>query len=115
MWKALAVVAAGLATVTPVLADHSYTVDDVFDAQCADFAETLRQTYDNASIWFTESVAAGTNLSLPDYDPTCGDQYQEVSVDMCRVAMFVPTSDRSNISSMYFSSPDIHHGFAFSC
>lgn len=85
----------------PVLAQNS---TGGFDTQCTAFAETLRETYDNASIWFTEPVAAGTNLSLPDYDPSCGAQYQAVSVDMCRVAMFVPTSDRSNITSMPSSS-----------
>lgn len=76
-----------------------------FDTQCASFAETLRGTLDNATIWFTEAVAAGTNLSLPDYDPTCGVDYQVVAVDFCRVAMFVPTSDRSNISMEVWLPP----------
>lgn len=94
MLKALAF--ATTLAATPVLAE--YNAAD-FDTQCADLAGTLRTTYDNASIWFTQSVAAGTNVSLPDYDPDCGSQWQVVDVDICRVAMFVPTSDRSNISS----------------
>lgn len=72
-----------------------------FSNDCATFADTLRSTFDNATICFTEVVAAGTNLTLPDYDPTCASQrggVQFVPVDMCRVAMFVPTSERSNIS-----------------
>lgn len=97
---------AGLA-VGPVSAQYntgdSFSAEDSFDTQCTAFAETLRATYDNATIWFTEPVAAGTNLSLPDYDPSCGVQYQAVGVDMCRVAMFLPTSDRSNISGMSFA------------
>ncbi|KAF3771135.1 tannase and feruloyl esterase [Cryphonectria parasitica EP155] len=72
-----------------------------FTTQCTAFADTLQSSLgnsNNATVWFTQPVAAGTNLSLPDYDPTCGDQWQVVAVDMCRVAMLVPTSDRSNIS-----------------
>lgn len=102
--RALALTA-GLAVGSPAYEtgdalSSSPSAADSFDTQCTAFAETLRATYANSTIWFTEPVAAGTNLSLPDYDPSCGVQYQEVGVDMCRVAMFVPTSDRSNISGM---------------
>lgn len=88
--------------VSPVVAQN--TTGD-FDTQCADFATTLRSTLDNATIWFTEAVAAGTNLTLPDYDPTCGVGYQVVGVDLCRVAMFVPTSETSNISMEVWLPP----------
>lgn len=76
-----------------------------FNTQCAEFADTLQSSVGNATVWFTEAVAAGTNLSLPEYDPTCGVQYQVVSADFCRVAMFVPTSDRSNISMEVWLPP----------
>lgn len=72
-----------------------------FDTQCAAFADTLRSTLDNATVWFTEVVPAGTDLNLTDYDPTCSSQRGgsvAVAADFCRVAMFVPTSERSNIS-----------------
>ncbi|CAN8096171.1 unnamed protein product [Discula destructiva] len=85
-----------------------------FDAQCATFAETLRGTYENSSVWFTEYVTAGTNLTLSEYDATCAASrggYQMVSVDMCRVAMFVPTSDRSNITmEAWLPTPDAWTG-----
>lgn len=85
----------GLAA-TPALGQSSSTGD--FATQCSDFAGTLRSTL-NATIWFTESVAAGTNVSIPDVG--CGAQEQPVLVDMCRVAMFYPTSERSNISGTF--------------
>lgn len=76
-----------------------------FNKQCADFAGTLQSNIGNATIWFTEAVAAGTNLSLPDYDASCGAQYQVVGADFCRVAMFVPTSEQSNISMEVWLPP----------
>lgn len=92
-------------TVGPVSASGNSTGNSTgaFDTDCTAFAETLRATPDlaNATIWFTEPVAAGTNISLPDYDATCGVQYQVVNVDLCRVAMFVPTSATSNISGKF--------------
>lgn len=79
-----------------------------FATQCTAFADGLRTRYDNATVWFTEAVAAGTNLSLPDYPADCAAQngaYQVVGADLCRVAMFVPTSDRSNISMEVWLPP----------
>lgn len=106
--KSLALVAA--VTIAPVLAQNSSS-SGTFDAQCDAFADELRATYENATIWFTESVAAGTNLSLPDYDPTCGNLYQVVDADICRVAMFMSTSESSNISGMLMAllSPFSHY------
>lgn len=87
-------------SIRPAVAQNS-----TFDTQCANFAETLKSSVGNATIWFTEAVAAGTNLSLPDYDASCGNQYQVVGADFCRVSMFVPTSDRSNISMEVWLPP----------
>lgn len=42
-------------------------------------------------------VAAGTNLTFPDNDPTCNRTSQVVAVDLCRVALSIPTSKRSSI------------------
>lgn len=87
----------GLA-VTPVRGQNS-TGD--FATQCTNFADTLRNTV-NATVWFTVPVAAGTNVSIPDNG--CGAQEQPVAVDLCRVSMFYPTSDRSNITRTFFFS-----------
>lgn len=86
-----------------------------FNTQCLDFANVLRTSANdnlsNATIWFTETIAAGTNLSLPDYDPSCGDQWQAVGADLCRVAMFVPTSNQSNISTeVWLPTPEAWTG-----
>lgn len=45
-----------------------------------------------------EYVPAGTNLTFPDNDPTCERPNQVVVVDLCRVALFIPTSRRSGIT-----------------
>lgn len=43
-------------------------------------------------------VAAGTNLTFPDNDPTCARPTQLVTVNICRVALSIPTSNRSSIT-----------------
>lgn len=93
-----AAVAAAVA-VTPSLAQ---TGDDAFNTKCTAFADTLRTQFANSSIWFSTPVAAGTNLTFPDYDASCASSNptaQVVDVDFCRVALFFPTSERSNISA----------------
>ncbi|THU87952.1 tannase and feruloyl esterase [Dendrothele bispora CBS 962.96] len=55
-------------------------------------------TSPNARVWFSEFVPAGTNVTFPDNDPTCARSSQVVLTDTCRIAMFIPTSERSNIS-----------------
>jgi feruloyl esterase len=52
----------------------------------------------HATIWFTEHVPAGTNLSLIQNHPSCGVSSQVIEVDICRVAMSVETSATSSIS-----------------
>ena len=66
------------------------------EAQCASLAQSLQ--LENTSVWFTQYVTTGTNLTFPDNDPTCNRRSQAVSADICRVALLVKTSDRSNIS-----------------
>ena len=43
-------------------------------------------------------VEAGTSLAFPDNDPTCARPSQLVTVNLCRVALSIPTSNRSSIS-----------------
>lgn len=76
-----------------------------FNTQCTTFGNSLAGTIPNATIWFSQHVAAGSNLTLPDYDPSCGPASQVVDVDMCRVAMFVTTSNSSNISMEVWLPP----------
>ncbi|THU97400.1 tannase-domain-containing protein [Dendrothele bispora CBS 962.96] len=51
----------------------------------------------NATVFFSELVLAGTDLALPDNDPSCEDDSQLVLKDICRISMFVTTSNRSGI------------------
>ncbi|KAG9252427.1 tannase and feruloyl esterase [Emericellopsis atlantica] len=66
--------------------------------KCSDLADKL--SLPNTTVWFTESIPAGANVSFPDNDPTCGRPYQQVDVDICRVATLTETSSNpaSNIS-----------------
>jgi feruloyl esterase len=67
-----------------------------FQQDCVNFAQELKVP--NATVWFTEFVAAGTNLSLPQNNVTCAQNSQVVKTDTCRVALYVATSNRSGIS-----------------
>ncbi|KAG7286886.1 hypothetical protein NEMBOFW57_009204 [Staphylotrichum longicolle] len=57
-----------------------------FQQQCSNLTSQLN--IENATVWFTEYVAAGTNMSFPDTDPTCGRGAMAVGVDFCRVALY---------------------------
>lgn len=67
-----------------------------FPHQCEKLASKLK--IDNANIWFSDYVPAGTNVTFPDLDPTCAHAPMALSVDFCRVALSVATSKRSGIS-----------------
>ncbi|AEO59828.1 hypothetical protein MYCTH_2308392 [Thermothelomyces thermophilus ATCC 42464] len=67
-----------------------------FQQQCSKLASKLK--IENATAWFSEYVAAGTNMSFPDTDPSCAQGSLVVDVDFCRVAPYVATSHRSGIS-----------------
>jgi len=67
-----------------------------FKDNCNSFAKQLKLA--NTTVWFSEYVPANTNLTFPDNDPSCTRPSQVVSADMCRIAMYVATSNRSGIS-----------------
>lgn len=67
-----------------------------FKASCASIASKLH--IEHATVYFSEFVAAGQNLSIPDRNVTCGAPYQPVSVDLCRIALYVSTSKSSGIN-----------------
>ncbi|KAF7298014.1 Carboxylic ester hydrolase [Mycena chlorophos] len=64
-----------------------------FQQTCDALASKL--SIPNATIANTSFVAAGTTLSFPGVDPTCGTPPQLVSADICRVVLTVATSNRS--------------------
>ncbi|KAK4096809.1 tannase and feruloyl esterase [Parathielavia hyrcaniae] len=64
--------------------------------QCSKLAKKLN--IQDATVWFTEYVSAGTNMSFPDAHPTCAQGALTAGVDFCRVALYVATSSRSGIS-----------------
>jgi feruloyl esterase len=70
------------------------TIDD-FQTRCATIAPEL--SIENTTVYFSEFIASGTNLSLPENNATCGQSFQFVSVDLCRISLYVATSNRSGI------------------
>jgi feruloyl esterase len=66
-----------------------------FSTACLDF-EPLKYV-SNATVNVHEFVTAGTTLQFPGTDPSCGTANQTVSVDICRIALNISSSDRSGI------------------
>ncbi|KAK9417782.1 putative DNA polymerase V [Seiridium unicorne] len=69
---------------------------ETFESQCLAFKP-------ETNIWNStrtqlQYVPAGTNLTFPDDDATCNRNSQVVSVDLCRIALSIPTSNRSSIT-----------------
>ena len=69
---------------------------DAFQSKCVEFGTQI--DIPNVKVNFAEFVQGGTNLSLADNPPSCGRSNQAVSVDLCRVAMAVSTSNSSEIT-----------------
>lgn len=67
-----------------------------FQERCLSF--TPEAHIYNSSRHVLAYVAAGTNLTLPDNDPTCARPSQLVAVNICRVGLSIPTSNRSSVS-----------------
>ena len=66
-----------------------------FETKCLQFDPTSYVS--SASVNALEFVTAGTTLQFPDNDPSCARPNQTVSVDICRVALNISTSDKSGI------------------
>ena len=71
------------------------TPDD-FNSNCASLASRLE--VENGVVYLSEFVAAGTNLSLPDNNATCAEPYMLVPADICRVSLYVSTTDHSGFN-----------------
>ena len=67
-----------------------------FQEKCSHFKPEAR--FYNCTRHLVAYVAAGTNLTLWDNDPSCNRTSQAVAVNLCRVALSIRTSDRSNTS-----------------
>ncbi|KAF5539469.1 feruloyl esterase b [Fusarium mexicanum] len=67
-----------------------------FRHRCLAFNPT--RLINNSTLTRQEFVSAGTTLQLSDNVPTCNRASQAVTVDLCRIALQIPTSKRSSIS-----------------
>ncbi|KAF9460926.1 ferulic acid esterase [Collybia nuda] len=67
-----------------------------FVTRCGSFAS--KASIPGTTIYFSQYVAAGTNLSLAENEPSCGITHWTVPVDICRLGMAVPSSNTSEIS-----------------
>ena len=67
-----------------------------FNSKCATIASKL--AVENGVVHFSQFVAAGTNLSLAENDPTCGQTPILVTADICRIALSVSTSNHSGFN-----------------
>lgn len=72
-----------------------------FQDQCANFLTSEQATSSarasNATVTNHAFVAAGSNISLPGADVSCGLASQVIEVDLCRVSVEIATSNRSSV------------------
>ncbi|EOD43197.1 putative feruloyl esterase b protein [Neofusicoccum parvum] len=83
---------------TTVLAAAASAQNSSFAQECSALSSALSSVVPNATVWFSEFVTGGTNITFPDNDASCARPAQVVENDMCRVALRVPTTNRSEIS-----------------
>ncbi|KAJ5716181.1 hypothetical protein N7493_008092 [Penicillium malachiteum] len=69
---------------------------DDFQTKCSHFYDKINLPH--VQVNFAKYIPGGTNLTLVDNPPSCEASSQEVSVDLCRVAMAVNTSSTSQIT-----------------
>ncbi|KAF5369508.1 hypothetical protein D9758_002581 [Tetrapyrgos nigripes] len=72
-----------------------------FDSTCSSIASQL--SLPNATVFFSELVTQGTNLTFPERDPSCvsptvSPEFLVVPADVCRISLAVQTSNRSGIN-----------------
>ncbi|KAH7357587.1 feruloyl esterase-like protein B [Pyrenochaeta sp. MPI-SDFR-AT-0127] len=96
MWAALLSASSVLADAQPTGCAGNGTTPDDFSSKCAAIASQL--AIENGVVHFAQFVAAGTNLSLAENDPTCSQSFIPVTADICRIALTVSTSERSSFN-----------------
>lgn len=69
---------------------------DTFAQTCLAF--TPESHIHNSTRLVLEYVLSGTNLTFPSNDPSCLRPSQLVYTDLCRVALTIPTSNRSSVN-----------------
>lgn len=62
---------------------------------CAGFAETMKIA--NSTATSTEFIPAGTTITFPNANPTCGQPQQLVTAPLCRVQANIATSANSSL------------------
>lgn len=67
-----------------------------FSAKCQSFQP--ERLVKNSTRTRLEYVASGTTIQLDDNVPSCGRTSQVVDANICRVALQIPTSNRSSLS-----------------
>ncbi|KAK8107094.1 uncharacterized protein PG998_009107 [Apiospora kogelbergensis] len=67
-----------------------------FEERCLQFRP--EGSVQNSTRTELQFVKAGSSIGLSDNDPTCSQKSQGVTVDVCRVALSIPTSNRSSIT-----------------
>lgn len=96
LWASLLSVALAAAAPTSTDCPTEGTTPEDFNAKCAAIASKL--AIDGGVVHFSEFVAAGTNLSLAENDPSCTESFVPVAADICRIALSVSTSERSGLN-----------------
>tara|TARA_R110002003_G_scaffold54_10_gene4776 strand:- start:3062 stop:3643 length:582 start_codon:yes stop_codon:yes gene_type:complete len=81
---------------TPKATDRADPDNGNFQSKCAAIVSKL--SVEHGNVHFSQFVAAGTNLSLPDNDPSCAESFIVVTANICRVALSVSTSQTSGFS-----------------
>lgn len=69
--------------------------DDGFRQRCLSFEP--EKLVEQSTRMRVEFVANGTTLQFPDNDASCKRASQKVSADICRIALYIATSNRSGI------------------
>lgn len=67
-----------------------------FADQCSSF-NPADAGVSNATVTNHAFVTAGTSISLPGGDSSCGTASQVVDIDLCRVSLDIATTDRSGV------------------
>lgn len=89
--KMLAVVSLAIAVLLVFATPSAAT----FQSDC--LALTPQNTVINSTAQKISHVDSGTNLTFPEQDASCGRGSQVVRANLCRVAMNITTSSRSQI------------------
>ncbi|KAL1626676.1 hypothetical protein SLS54_002839 [Diplodia seriata] len=81
-----------LALITAALALRA-SAGRVATSNCSSLANSL--DIPGTKIHTAELVSAGSTVSIPNVDPSCGRGPQTVSTDICRISLYYSTSNRS--------------------